>query len=395
MAKAALPRSKDNGRTAFKLVFPVLAVGFMVLMSMRSQNSLLHDISAFSSPSVFGQVVNVDLQSAGEDETPPISVKNDEVCWENPYAASFHSSLESIRSQADNWLEKENMDLHLQKAALPEMKNYTWARFFPFDAMSSAECHSTCVGAACKHDDSKIVCGIEQLSKMEKLKTEQQKQSNQCVVYSMGGNNQWQFELDVLDKTPCQVHTFDCTGHIDRFRKPVHPRLTFHHTCLGAEHVPFNHDQACSNTTSIQSICGDVLTLYQIQILLGHQSIDLFKIDIEGYEWPILESWPELTDTSPTALDMVLPMQVLVEIHYKTPMAALLPPGLRGDADFKDPVDIVRLQEHLLKTGYAVASRDDNRLCLHCTELTLVRYKCHHHHQHSSRQQTQQQLRNN
>jgi hypothetical protein len=100
-------------------------------------------------------------------------------------------------------------------------------------------------------------------------------------------------------------------------------------------------------------------------------------MDIEGYEWPIFESWPELSDTNQKS-DMVVPMQVLVELHYQTQMPALWPPGHvgRSHGDFKSPEDIVKLQEHLLKTGYAVAVRDDNLACRHCTELTLVRYQC-------------------
>jgi hypothetical protein len=360
------PERKYNGRTAFKLVFPVLAVVFLVMISLRTQSSLLRDILALSSPiALQSRVVQVVEMPAAED---PPSVKIDGVCRENPYAASFHSSLVSIRSQADTWL--ENMDSHLQNAAKEEMKEHSWARFFPFDAM--AECNTTCVGAKCRTDLSKIVCGIEQLQTEEK-----------CVVYSVGGNNQWQFELDILEKTPCEVHTFDCTGNITRFRKPAHPRLSFHHICLGAEHVPYDQDHKCKG-----GICGDILTLYQIQIMLGHKRIDLFKIDIEGYEWPLFESWPELSDTNQAA-DMVLPMQVLVEVHYQTQMRDLWPPGqnLRRKS-FKSAEDMVKLQEHLLKAGYAVAFRDDNRRCRHCTELTLVRYQCH-----QSAQQEAQKLR--
>ena len=181
------------------------------------------------------------------------------------YVASFHSSLYGNRAQADTWL--ENIDSHLQIATQEEMKTHSHARFFPFDTM--AECDTTCVGGACRSDVSKIVCGIEKLQTEEK-----------CVIYSVGGNNQWEFERSVLDKTPCEVHTFDCTGLITRFdQQPVNPRLKFHHICLGAEHVPYDHDQACG-----EGICGDILTLYQIQIMLGHKRIDLFKIDIEGYD---------------------------------------------------------------------------------------------------------------
>jgi hypothetical protein len=279
------------------------------------------------------------------------------ICQENPYAESLQSSLEEIRSQADQWL--NGVDSHIQRATQEEMKKHNWDRFFPFEVM--AECNTTCVGGPCKRDVSKITCGIENL----------QAEKN-CVVYSVGGNNQWEFELDILEKTPCDVHTFDCTGDISRFKKPEDPRLFFHHICLGAEHVPYDQRQECTD-----GICGDILTLYQIQIMLGHKRIDLFKIDIEGFEWPLFESWPELSDTNgPT--DMVLPMQILVEVHYRTQMEALWPPGHQGKwrTDFKFANDFVKLQEHLLKIGYAVAVRDDNRRCPHCTELTLVQYQC-------------------
>jgi hypothetical protein len=343
-------KRNDNGRSAFKLVFPLLVVVFVALIFINAQSSLLCDISAFSPPSVY-------------------VVEQPGLCWENPYAASFHSSLESIRSQADAWL--ENMDSHLQLAEQKEMKQFDHARFAPFEVM--AECDTTCVGGACKHDKSKIVCG------MEKLQTEEK-----CVVYSVGGNNMWEFELDILEKTSCEVHTFDCTGSITRFHKPKHPRLSFHHVCLGEKHVPYDQDQECDSRLGI---CGDILTLYEIQMMLGHKRIDLFKMDVEGYEWPIFESWSELSDTN-QASDKVLPMQVLVEIHYVLPMQVLVEIHYQW-VELKHEflaAKLVRLQEHLLKMGYAVAARDDNQACAHCSELTLVRYQCHQ----SSQQQVQQ-----
>jgi hypothetical protein len=350
------PERKYGGRTAFQLVSRLaglVIVGILSIISISRQSFLLGEPSVPKSKSV--QVVELPAV-----EEPP-SVKIDGACRENPYAASFHSSLDSIRSKADTWL--ENIDSHLQKANQENMKAHNWDRFSFFDVM--AECDTACVGAACKADLSKIVCGLE------KLQTEEQ-----CVVYSIGGNNHWEFELGILEKTPCEVHTFDCTGNITRFHKPTHPRLSFHHICLGAEHVPYDQYQKCSEG---QGICGDILTLYQIQIMLGHKRIDLFKIDIEGYEWPIFESWPELSDAKQAA-DMILPMQILVEVHYRTQMPALWPPGHQGKwrRDFKSAEDTVKLQEHLLKAGYAVAVRDNNRQCRHCTELTLVRYQCHH-----------------
>ena len=56
------------------------------------------------------------------------------------------------------------------------------------------------------------------------------------------------------------------------------------------------------------------------------------------------------------------------------PFALRLPTG-----DFKSEADLAGFNEYLLRLGYATISRDDNRgpsNCQHCTELTLVRYRC-------------------
>jgi hypothetical protein len=123
-------------------------------------------------------------------------------------------------------------------------------------------------------------------------------------------------------------------------------------------------------------IMGEILTLEEIQKRLNHTRLDLLKMDIEGYEWPILQSWPELS--SEKASQVFLPMQVLVEVHYQSQMRGLWRPGQTNHAfDIFSEKDIIELQRHLLKMGYATAVRDDNQYCPHCTELTLLRYRCH------------------
>ena len=44
--------------------------------------------------------------------------------------------------------------------------------------------------------------------------------------------------------------------------------------------------------------------------------------------------------------------------------------------DLKHANDMIQLQTHLLRMGYATVIRSDNRMCAHCTELTLIRIKC-------------------
>ena len=87
------------------------------------------------------------------------------------------------------------------------------------------ESQKQCIGGKCRDDDSKIVCGINLLKKGKEEEQEQhlqrqQHNNNNCVIYAIGGDNQWDFELDLLDKTPCEIHTFDCTGDIKRFQIP-------------------------------------------------------------------------------------------------------------------------------------------------------------------------------
>ena len=130
---------------------------------------------------------------------------------------------------------------------------------------------------------------------------------------------------------------------------------------VAAEFIPA--PKSCDNGP--ETICGSMMTIQQIQSLLNHTRIDLLKMDIEGFEWPILESWPELEEDEISEL----PYQILIEIHYKSQF-------IRIDTPFA-PRELVKLQEHLLKMGYATVVRDDNPYCPHCTELTLIRFQCH------------------
>jgi hypothetical protein len=290
------------------------------------------------------------------DGSSRVADDSSRVCSQNPYAEALTDPLDVIAKKADAWL--DNMEATIDQTFARSLRRHTHKRFFPFDA-SMATCKSMeCVGGPCKSDLSKFVCGLDELRK-EKT----------CIVYSIGGNNQWDFEIELLKKTPCEIHTFDCTGRQSRFRKPDSERLHFHHVCLGTDHEDAKTEEGCDTVK-----CGATWTLLEMQQRLGHTRIDLLKLDIEGFEWPLLESWPILTD--PEAPNMLHPMQLLVEIHYQTQFAELRGPGVGGRGDFKFALDMVNLQARFLRMGYVVVERDDNKHCKHCTELTLVRNRC-------------------
>ena len=287
---------------------------------------------------------------------PKIHAAVPHICHENPYQASLldKHTFETANILVQRWLENKSK---IRNAVYFESHNqHSHAKFNAFEVM--APCNQNCTGV-CGDDTSKIVCGLQHLQPG-------------CIVYSIGGNNQWEFEVQLYDTTPCEIHTFDCTGSIGRFKPPtrIKDRHSFHHICLASKALPA---PTLVGDVTNHIVAGPMMTLDGMQAMLNHKRLDLLKMDIEGYEWSIFESWPQLTDLKASS-NISLPMQVLVEVHYETQMIDIAPTQ-RG-VPFKTEIELVELQAHLLKMGYVVAVRDDNKYCRHCTELTLLRYKC-------------------
>ena len=118
----------------------------------------------------------------------------------------------------------------------------------------------------------RYVCGMSYLQKLDN-----------CLIYSIGGNNQWQFENAMLEQTKCDVHTFDCTGEIDRFQVPKNDRLHFHHICLGAKPAIGLGDACVPGTNGANpQLCGDTMTLEQMQKQFKHNKIDLLKMYVSN-----------------------------------------------------------------------------------------------------------------
>lgn len=129
-----------------------------------------------------------------------------------------------------------------------------------------------------------------------------------CLVYSIGSNNDFSFETAVLKDIGqhCEIHTFDF-GNYSEGAKNVGYRLhngmnetavTYHQYGLGLEQPP--------KFKSLQSIVKE----------LGHEkrTIDIFKVDCEGCEWTTAQHWFEAN---------VVLRQIQIELHksdvIKTP----------------------------------------------------------------------------
>jgi hypothetical protein len=255
-------------------------------------------------------------------------------------------------------------------------------------------------GAACKDlarypadanvdDGAKWLCGLRQLQPG-------------CVIYSLGSNYDFSFEYLMIDNTPCSVHTFDCTVIREDARFPRdfeargRGRLTFHKTCLG------NQDD--------DSAGGVFLSLRAITQKLDHARVDLIKMDIEGYEYRVVEAlFADALAQRSSSDNMHLPMQFSFELHTRLSVglsekmvktigdksaadsgampdsAALAAPPVEGDTRDKwgwwdrgglSAGDMQIFWSALTHLGYTVVSREDNPGCKCGSEFTVVRSFC-------------------
>lgn len=192
-------------------------------------------------------------------------------------------------------------------------------------------------------DGGKLICGLDEIVDTP---------DNPCVVYSIGGNNQWDFEADIVKRTTCKVFTFDCTVE-GRVPGDLQDRVEYHKICLGT-----NTEGAAEGSTQ------KFMRLGEIMQMLGHDHITLLKMDIEGYEYSVLY---EIFDEKGVAL----PEQISFELHYETQM-----PGLDWWGRQATAGEIAFFARRIYEAGYRFISREDNPLCDHCTELTAVRFQC-------------------
>uniref|UniRef100_A0A7S1D137 Methyltransferase domain-containing protein n=1 Tax=Cyclophora tenuis TaxID=216820 RepID=A0A7S1D137_CYCTE len=197
----------------------------------------------------------------------------------------LNDTFGDVQKRVREW--KDALPSHYGRAQFAKgMNQHKHNRFFPFQLM--ATCRSiTEVGRDSKtadgkfDDDSKMICGLGDDSQIF--------QQDGCIIYSIGGNNEWLFEEQLLKLTKCEIHTFDCTGPKSRFgHQPQHPRSFFHHICLGDSYVPAIPKERCNQN---HMICGEIMSLADIQQRLKHTHVELIKMDIEGYEIPLMHSW--------------------------------------------------------------------------------------------------------
>ena len=175
---------------------------------------------------------------------------------------------------------------------------------------------------------------------------------NDCIVFSLGSNGQYDFERDLLGSTECKIYTFDCT--YDGVSQG--PRHTYFKKCIG--------------TAAKEASDENFITLANAVKMVGVSKIDLLKIDIEGYEFDEMAYW--------SIKDPWLPEQVAIEVHHSKVIYSSVVnntnfSNLLWPAHHLDLSDLALFFGHLGHLGYAIASREDNPHGGCCSEFLLVR----------------------
>jgi FkbM family methyltransferase len=141
------------------------------------------------------------------------------------------------------------------------------------------------------------------------------------VVYSIGVGEDITFDLGLIEAVNCDVHAFDPTPiAVDWIADQSLPsKFHFHAIGLSAvdEEAEFQvppkkgwHSFSAASepgAEQVGSVKCPVRRLSTLMSLLGHDHLDLVKMDIEGFEYSVLS---DLISTS------IRPKMLLVEFHH-------------------------------------------------------------------------------
>jgi hypothetical protein len=144
-----------------------------------------------------------------------------------------------------------------------------------------------------------------------------------CHIISIGGNDNWKFESQVVQKMKgCTTHTFDCTlPDGTPKRKPDRKDILFYNYCMDSHR---HHDD----------FGREYVTYFDMLQIANLQAPPvLLKIDVEGFEYDIFSHMIQQANNGnssvvslqqqQSSLSWWLPQQIQVELHWATRMTGV------------------------------------------------------------------------
>lgn len=173
--------------------------------------------------------------------------------------------------------------------------------------------------------------------------------NNECHIISVGGNDNWRFEVAAADKLGCIIHTFDCTlpKGIPK-HKPQRDDIRFYNYCIDGESRSDSHGRQYLTY-------GDMLKTAGIQKPPAY-----FKLDVEGFEYDIFTEMMQSPD--------LLPRQIQVELHWGTRMT-----GLSWMPRLRTSGEIALMAGMMFHGGFLPVHLDFNPYCTPCMEVLYFR----------------------
>jgi len=186
------------------------------------------------------------------------------------------------------------------------------------------------------------------------------------IIYSLGSNNEFDYEHDVLEACPrCVVHIFDCfppyLGKTDRsldqnkfesFLGKFGNRAKHHNQCIGSK-PPGAKENWKTWTETVAE--------------LGHRGrIELLKVDIEGSEFELFENLGVIgSGDDDSVVDDTLPRQIQAELHIW---------DWKKEAHSKR---VLGLAKGMQRLNYVTLAREDNPFNPSCSEFVFIRRSQH------------------
>jgi len=172
-----------------------------------------------------------------------------------------------------------------------------------------------------------------------------------------------------MSKLGAAVFSFDCTVKAN----PAWENLfSFYPWCIGQK-SSFEGNQYVKKSGFIEEKLT-FKSLNEIRKQLGHTHIDIFKFDIEGFEWDMIDQ-----EIIHGVDNSSLPHQLLFELHTERANPQYVPAHL-VNGKRREQVD--RLMLNLYDLGYRLAHWEYNNGDKHCIEVCMIHLL--HHSSHNS-----------